>query len=1268
METEDFWFCVLKTEADTKILVENKILHLTCSIKNYRELVSTMPVNLCLKNIYKPVIIFISFLILSPEIFAQVNVRGKLWHNEERTLRYKPEGGDFVITNGNRLFTRALYGTHTAFRVESGDRPEFALYMPGMGGNFKIGIGSGNHSKWITSATNITARYRPGAMIYTIKDSLLGKGSLDIEILAMADAEGFIIREKANGILQPLEVYFLFGGANGKKFSRDGDMGPDPESVFYLTPGNCTDNRYEISSSGFILHYGSGIPVSSNGTTANDSSTQKQTKEHRLAGIFPTRCDIKTGDATKISSPLEVFQSVGEKSPVVTGKIVIADNRENYLAVYNPETSTVLKYNELRKIFNDAENARSILANRIKIHTPDPYLNTIGGALGIAADAIWESPSWLHGAVGWRMRLNGWRGPYAGDALGWHDRARSHFDAYALSQFTSPAFGPVVPDSTTHLARSTEKPGIGMFTSGYISRDPGGTSFKAHHYDMNLVYIDQLQRHFEWTGDTGYMKKLWPVIKRHLNWETRNFDPDGNGLYDAYAAIWASDALQYSGGDVTHSSAYNYLAFKKAAEIAAVAGEDPAPYKTQAAKILEAMNKILWMPAQGCYAEYKDRLGNQLLHPSAALWTIYHIIDSEVPDNFQAWECLRYIDKNIPHIPIQAKGLDNNGYYTLSTTNWMPYEWSLNNVVLAESMHTALAEWQGGRNEEAFKLFKSEVLASMYLGGSPGNFVQISHYDANRGEAYRDFGDPIGIFSRALVEGLFGIKPDALKKTLTIRPGLPSEWNYASFSTPDISFDFKRNGKVDHYILQPFFSTALHLKFDVIAPAEVKQITVNGKNVSWKNMEDAVGKPVIEITAAPESKYNITIEWKEKKTATAPPERTCVSGSLFSIHLPDAKPIQVFDPQHAFSSAKISAGSMNAVVSEKTGNYTAFLQVKQGSLSWWLPVVFSVEKEIILITPDDAEQNVQKFRLQNNGTEKIRALVVINDFKTSVDIDAGKTSAEINIPETNLVAGTNTVTISYHGKVISTTITNWNGTKKLNLHTINISEAFNDKVTHIFRNKYLSPRPPVTTLQLPWQGIGDWPHPLAEFEVNDSGLRKMAGKENIITLPQGIIFNTPGDPHSNNILFTSQWENYPSGKTIRLAGKASHAWFLMAGSTNPMQSQMENGEIIITYDDESSDTLSLRNPDTWWPVDQDYYTDGFAFALKAPRAPRIHLKTGRIVNGMESKDKFNGKTIPGGAAIVLDMPLNQSKKLKSLTLLTISNDVVIGLMAVTLGE
>ena len=62
----------------------------------------------------------------------------------------------------------------------------------------------------------------------------------------------------------------------------------------------------------------------------------------------------------------------------------------------------------------------------------------------------------------------------------------------------------------------------------------------------------------------------------------------------------------------------------------------------------------------------------------------------------------------------------------------------------------------------------------MYLSAGPGNFQQFSFYDAIRGELYRDFADGIGMLARTLMEGLFGIQPDALNNKLVIRPGFPS--------------------------------------------------------------------------------------------------------------------------------------------------------------------------------------------------------------------------------------------------------------------------------------------------------------------------------------------------------------------------------------------------------------------------------------------------------------------------------------------------------------
>ena len=155
-------------------------------------------------------------------------------------------------------------------------------------------------------------------------------------------------------------------------------------------------------------------------------------------------------------------------------------------------------------------------------------------------------------------------------------------------------------------------------------------------------------------------------------------------------------------------------------------------------------------------------------------------------------------------------------------------------------------------------------------------------------------------------------------------------------------------------------------------------------------------------------------------------------------------------------------------------------------------------------------------------------------------------------------------------------------------------------------------------------------------------------------------------PATKNVVFTSQWDNYPREVSVPLTGKSSRAYLLMAGSTGPMQSRFDNGEVMVTYTDGTTNRLALNNPANWWPIDQDYFIDDYAFRRPGPIPPRVDLKTGkvRLLDANEFKGK--GGMVPGGAATVLDLPLDSKKELKSLTVRALANEVVIGLMAVTL--
>lgn len=711
----------------------------------------------------------------------------KNFRGADRTMQYAPTPDGYITAhNGKNLYTRALYGGHSLWRLETSDTPIFAAYHKKDNRNIHFTLTLGDRKVRLDSV-DCVAKYRGGERVYVLTDyPAWDKGSITLTALAAHDDEAAYWKAEARNMPEGSILTIRSCPTVKIKLNRSGDMGADPANCF-----------------------------------APDLSATEGVSESSI--------------------------NIGGKDKVVYAR-------------YADRDVTFDDQKKLKALYEKTEKDTDTLRNRLKIATPDPYINTLGATLAAAGDGIWDGLTYQHGAVGWRMPLSGWRGAYTGDFLGWHDRARTHFDAYSESQVTDvlPTIPHPAQDSTMNMARARKEWGTQMYSNGYICRSPQKNN-AMHHYDMNLCYIDELLWHLQWTGDTAYARQIWPVIERSLEWEKRNYDPDDDGLYDAYCCIWASDALYYNSGAVTHSSAYNYRANRLAEQVAEIIGVDPTPYREEADKILSAMNSTLWMDDKGTWAEFKDRMGNGHLHTHPGLWTIYHAIDGGTGSPEQAYRATRYIDANIPHITVDANGLDDGmRYEVISTTDWMPYAWSINNVAFAEIYNTAMAYWQAGRADEAYRLMKSAMLDGMFIGNSPGNIGQISHYDAARGECYRDFADPVGVLSRAVVEGLFGFSPELLSRRITLRPGFPSDWGHAAIEHPDFKLIFmSAGGTKDLYILQ--MNDEMAMKADslqLILPVkyEDEEVWINGKEVEHTITDK--GKPYQALVAKAAVNYS----------------------------------------------------------------------------------------------------------------------------------------------------------------------------------------------------------------------------------------------------------------------------------------------------------------------------------------------------------------------------------------------------------------------------
>ena len=464
----------------------------------------------------------------------------------QRPLRYRPDGTDFVIENGPEFFNRPLY-SNTAFRVDGGDKPEFSLFLPGRGGNLRLGVRTAAGAFWLSDAAGIVTRYRPGSLLYEVKDPRLGGAVLRVAALVLEQYPGFIVRTELSGG-PAAEIIWAYGGANGDRGSRDGDIGCErvPVSRFFqLHPEYCKGNVFTIGGDGFTLASPAGEVqgVASAGTrfAAADVALWDSPAALLASGGTQAPGQVLTGEAAL--SPggapfllvLRRVQRPGEKVKVlkIYQEVEAGERTEQFAAAAAPPPDPTAS--SLAQLFDSAEAHRRVIAGAISVDTPDPFVNAAAAAICVEADGVWDEPSGTvqHGGAAWRVQLLGWRGPYANDEVGWHDRALRHFSFWAGRQNTEPVPAAIAPpDAATNLARNE----AALHSNGDISDS---------HYDMNLVYIDEVFRNLEWTGDLAFARRMWPVIERHLAWERASSAgrsvPDGLPLYEAYCCIWASD-------------------------------------------------------------------------------------------------------------------------------------------------------------------------------------------------------------------------------------------------------------------------------------------------------------------------------------------------------------------------------------------------------------------------------------------------------------------------------------------------------------------------------------------------------------------------------------------------------------------------------------------------------------------------------------------------------------------------------------------------------
>lgn len=222
---------------------------------------------------------------------------------------------------------------------------------------------------------------------------------------------------------------------------------------------------------------------------------------------------------------------------------------------------------------------------------------------------------------------------------------------------------------------------------------------------------------------------------------------------------------------------------------------------------------------------------------------------------------------------------------------------------------------------------------------------------------------------------------------------------------------------------------------------------------------------------------------------------------------------------------------------------------------------------------------------------------------------------------------------------------------------VDIAEIYNADVTQIFKNKYMSPRPKKGCyVQIGLDGFSYWTFPKWGVKPPEMKLEKC-----------GVVKSTEGIPFAvsskgTNIAFASLWDNYPNSVEAFVGKPAKMAAVLIAGSTSPMQCGIENARLTFCYEDGETEELPLVNPEN--------YISLCAYPERAA-AGYQNVKRNDVFNEVDISLMKNftpeilelGKNI---RALSVRWPLMEGKVLKSVRLTACSQDIVVGLMGITL--
>jgi glycogen debranching enzyme len=300
------------------------------------------------------------------------------------------------------------------------------------------------------------------------------------------------------------------------------------------------------------------------------------------------------------------------------------------------------------------------------------------------------------------------------------------------------------------------------------------TTSGQHHYDAadaTPLYLLLVARYFAWTADRDFVRAIWPHVERALAF-CLTTDRDGDGLIEntRVGHGWIESGPMSGAHATLDLSSVWVAALEGLARTAEALGESSmaADCRARSARAGEAISSRLFDGRRRLHA-LDLRADGTRTWTQTALHAVAVVLGITTPERAAKWLDL-----------VAGEAFSTPwGVRLLPSTDplFSPSSYHGGTVWPLLTGWASCAEYRAGRVEAGFRHLAANASLAWYR--QLGAFDEVLHGLEERGAGVcADQAWSAAMVIAPVVEGLFGVEPDAPNGRLTIAPALPAAWDW----------------------------------------------------------------------------------------------------------------------------------------------------------------------------------------------------------------------------------------------------------------------------------------------------------------------------------------------------------------------------------------------------------------------------------------------------------------------------------------------------------